>query len=108
VPEERAVTYCALYDNGYADPALVKMKSTSPPTPIGIPGLLGGPCATPTACTAGLRGSPCSGATPQQRNAACDTSPGAGDGVCDACPLRGGVTTEDEMCILMGSFYVKP
>ncbi len=107
VPEERAVTYCALYDNGYADPARVKMKSTSPPTPIGIPGLLGGPCATPTACTAGLLGSPCSGATPQQRHAACDTSPAAGDGVCDACPLLGGVTTEDEMCILMGSFYVK-
>ena len=27
-------------------------------------------------------------------------------GVCDACPVRGGVTTEDEMFILTGSYYV--
>ena len=30
---------------------------------------------------------------------------GAG-GVCDACPVHGGVTTADEMFILLGSFYV--
>ncbi len=34
----------------------------------------------------------------------------AGDlaGICDACPLRGGVTTEDEMFILLGAFYIVP
>jgi hypothetical protein len=25
---------------------------------------------------------------------------------CDACPARGGVTTEDEMFILMGSYFI--
>ena len=27
-------------------------------------------------------------------------------GTCDACPLGGGVTTEEEMFILLGSYYV--
>lgn len=30
-------------------------------------------------------------------DAACDTSPGAGDGYCDACQVMGGLTTENEM-----------
>ena len=30
-------------------------------------------------------------------DAACDTSPGAGDGFSDACQIMGGVTTENEM-----------
>jgi hypothetical protein len=33
-------------------------------------------------------------------NAVCDS------GVCDACPVVGGVTTEDEMFIFIGSFFV--
>ena len=107
LPAERSVTYCALYDNGYSDPTKVKMKSTSPPTPLGIPGLLGGPCITPTGCTKGSVGAPCSGNTDAQRNASCDSSAGAGDGFCDACELKGGVTTEDEMFLLLGSYFKK-
>mgnify|MGYP001469293193 CR=1 FL=1 len=38
----------------------------------------------------------------------CDSAPDAHDGECDACPLRGGVTTEDEMFILLGFYYVVP
>ncbi len=102
VNEERTLTYCALYDNGYSDPAKVKMQSTSPPTPLGIPGLFGGPCATATGCTAGQVGQVCNGS-----NATCDSAAGAGDGVCDACQLKGGVTTEDEMFLLGGTFFVK-
>ena len=41
-------------------------------------------------------------------NAECDSAPGLGDGICDACPVHGGVTTEDEMFILLGLFYVVP
>ena len=37
----------------------------------------------------------------------CDSAAAAGDGVCDACQLKGGVTTEDEMFLLVGSFFVK-
>ncbi|MDX2170726.1 MAG: hypothetical protein SF182_26885 [Deltaproteobacteria bacterium] len=108
VPQERSLTYCQIYDNGFSNPDDVKKKSTSPPTPIGIPGLFGGPCTTPTGCTVGKVGTPCAGATQAERDAVCDSTPGAGDGKCDACPLLGGVTTEDEMFILMGSFFVAP
>jgi hypothetical protein len=106
IAEERSLTYCALYDNGYADPSTVKRQSTSPPTPIGVPGLFGGPCTTPVGCTAGNVGAACRGTTPAQRDASCDTAPGSGDGDCDACPLRGGVTTEDEMFVLIASYFI--
>ena len=33
-------------------------------------------------------------------DAVCDS------GVCDACPVRGGVTTGDEMLILIGTYFV--
>lgn len=105
--EERALTYCALYDNGFTDPSEVKLQSTSPRPPLGLP--LGGPCARPTGCTAGNIGATCSGNTPAARNSSCDSAAGAGagDGVCDGCTLLGGVTTEDEMFLLLGNFYVK-
>jgi len=103
--DERSLTYCALYDNGYSDPTDVKKQSTSPPPPLGIP--LGGPCAVATGCTAGDVLAPCSGNSDAERNASCDSTPGAGDGVCDACDLKGGVTTEDEMFLLLGSYFVK-
>jgi hypothetical protein len=72
---------------------------------MNIPGL-GGPCLTPTGCTAGKVGDACSGASEAARNASCDSAAGAGDGECDACPLIGGVTTEDEMFVLLGDYYV--
>jgi hypothetical protein len=102
--EERSFTYCALYDNGFSDPATVKMASTSPLPPLGIPA--GGPCRTPTGCTAGKITEPCSGNGAEERNASCDTAPDSGDGFCDACMLTGGVTTEDEMFLLLGAFFV--
>ncbi|HVM98115.1 MAG TPA: EF-hand domain-containing protein [Candidatus Acidoferrales bacterium] len=102
---ERSLTYCALYDNGYTNPSEVKTRANSPAPPIPIPGI-GGPCQTPTGCTAGKIGAACQGHTEKQRNASCDSSPGAGDGFCDACTLKGGMTTGDEMFILMGQYYV--
>ncbi|MFP6640151.1 MAG: hypothetical protein VCC04_07900, partial [Myxococcota bacterium] len=36
----------------------------------------------------------------------CETSPGSNDGHCDACPVMGGFTTEDEMFILIGSYFI--
>ncbi len=104
-PIGRRLTFCALYDNGHIDPTEVKRQSTSPPTPNGIG--LGGPCDVPEGCVEGLVGAPCSGSTPAERNATCDSSPGAGDGFCDACPLTGGVTTEDEMLVLLGIYFVE-
>lgn len=106
-PDQRALTYCGLYDNGFLDPTTVKLKSKSPypPNPLAP----GGPCATATHCTAGKVGSPCQGALAATRNRSCDTDPEhPGDGVCDACPVIGGVTTEDEMFLLLGGFWVQP
>jgi hypothetical protein len=105
VADERALTYCALYDNGYTDPSEVKMRATSPPPPFTLP--IGGPCVTPTHCTRGKLGQRCTAGTERVRNESCDTSPGMGDGLCDACTLLGGVTTEDEMFILLGQYFVR-
>ncbi len=91
---DRTLTYCSLYDNGLTDPSEVKTNSTSPKG------------CNPKACTEGLVGARCSGSTEADKNASCDSTPGAGDGFCDACTLTGGLTTEDEMFILMGAFYV--
>ncbi|GBD26650.1 hypothetical protein HRbin30_01990 [bacterium HR30] len=103
-PEKRTITYCALYDNGFTDPTAVKRKSTSPlPS---SPGVEGGPCEVPTHCAGGRVGQPCAGEQPEDRDRSCDSSPGSLDGRCDACPLTGGVTTEDEMFVLLGLFYL--
>jgi hypothetical protein len=104
----RTLTYCSLYDNGYTQSDEVKKKSTSPAPSIGgSGGILGGPCKIPTGCTEGLLRASCVGDSDAARNASCDSSPGAGDGMCDACTLTGGVTTEDEMFILMGSYFIR-
>jgi hypothetical protein len=89
---ERTLTYCALYDNGYLNPEEVKRRSTTPTN--------GFPCR-PTHCAEGRVGTPCAGLTD---HAACDSSPGAGDGLCDACAAGFGVSTDDEMFVLTGSY----
>jgi cysteine-rich repeat protein len=102
---DRSLTYCAVYDNGAA-PNLhwVKRRSTSPPagTIFGIP--IGGPCtAARTRCIGGPQHNQlCNG-----NHAVCESSPGAGDGDCDACPLTGGFRTTDEMFILFGNFWLE-
>jgi len=100
-PAARTLTYCATYNNGVAadgspDPTTVRRDSTTPPN--------GNPCS-PRACTGGRVGAACFGAT---NDAACDTSPGALDGTCDACEITGGVTTQDEMFVLSGWYYLEP
>ena len=67
-------------------------------------GQIGGTCK-PVACTAGRVAAACNGA---DDDASCDSSPGAGDGECDACPITGGESTENEMFNLFGLYYVDP
>ena len=95
-PAQRTLEYCATYNNGLnADDSpninTVTRMSQRPPN--------AGKCK-PTACVAGNIGAPCDGA---QDDAACDSSPGAGDGWCDACAIGLGVTSDDEMFIIRGS-----
>jgi hypothetical protein len=93
-PATRTFKYCAVYDNGLSDPSVVKRLSTAPPEALRCRPAelrcLGGP----------KRGQSCNG-----DNAVCDSTAGAGDGQCDACPVRGWVTADDEMFALIGSYY---
>jgi hypothetical protein len=97
----RTLKFCSVFDNGATDPATVKRRSTSTLSPFGLLAP-GGPCQDDTvACLNGPRkGELCHG-----DHHACDSTSGRNDGICDACPLKGGVTTEDEMFILLGGFH---
>ena len=105
---DRSLTFCAHYDNGLP-PNLdwVKRRSTSAPAAsidFGVKVSVGGPCAgSATRCIGGPHHNElCHG-----DNANCDSSPGAGDGDCDACPLTGGMRTTDEMFILFGNYWLE-
>jgi hypothetical protein len=95
VDEERTLTYCALYDNGFTDSSLVKRSSRVPRN---------GASCQPTHCAEGRIGDACAGDTAESRDRSCDSVDGAGDGFCDACTVAFGVSTEDEMFVLLGSY----
>lgn len=97
---ERTIHYCAYYENGVAsdgspDPSTVKRRSKTPSNSLNL--------CEPVACTAGRIGEACGGG---DDHASCDSAPDAGDGECDACVATGGNSTEDEMFILLGAYYV--
>lgn len=96
----RTLTFCVTFNNGVSDDGspdvdLVTRLSRTPSHSFR-------PCV-PVACAAGRVGEACQGA---DDHAACDTSPGAGDGDCDACALQSGLTTEDEMFFLLPDFWL--
>jgi cysteine-rich repeat protein len=98
-PAQRTLRFCGTYNNGVAadgspNPATVRRRSVTPSN--------GAPCA-PVACTSGRIGAACAGVGDDD---ACDSTPGAGDGRCDACAITAGVTTEDEMFLLLGGYVL--
>ena len=102
-PKKRTLRYCSLYNNGMAadgspDPTTVTRSSNVPQSAGNTIGL-----CSPVACVSGKIAAPCRGASD---NHACDSAPGANDGLCDACPITGGESTENEMFILIGSYYI--
>ncbi|MFZ1865259.1 MAG: hypothetical protein WAU39_13625 [Polyangiales bacterium] len=112
-PEDRTFVYCAFWDNGESDPQTVRRNSIKPDAET---------CDfiaafAPIASTAGGVDIFTCGCEPDQRSCFGGPSEGMpcnGDdsvcgegGTCDACPLGGGVTTEEEMFILLGSYYVE-
>ncbi len=104
---ERTLRYCAVYNNGVTsdglpDPQTVTRLSRMPDGNLGAGAVIPATC-TPVACAAGRIGDSCDGA---DDHATCDSSPGDGD--CDACRITGGETTETEMFILLGGYYVDP
>jgi hypothetical protein len=103
-PARRTVRFCATFNNGLnpdgsPNPETVTRLSRIPPFT-----LVGGSCH-PVACVAGKIGAACNG---EDDDAACDSFPGAGDGFCDACPITGGESTQNEMFVLFGAHYVDP
>ena len=105
-PAERTIRWCSLYNNGVdedgnPDPETVTRASRIPyAVSLAAAGLENIGLCEPTQCVnEGAIGRQCNDRIDNQRgdDAACDTSPGAGDGVCDACRIMGGVTTENEM-----------
>ncbi len=103
-PAQRTLTYCSLFrngvdENGNPDPEDVTRASRIEyPLPF-APGANLGLCE-PTQCVnEGRYDVSCDDGIANQKgdDAACDSSPGAGDGFCDACAITGGITTENEM-----------
>lgn len=114
----RTFRFCAVYDNGFTTPSRVRRDSVRANaascgfldfvqdnfggdggSPIGTPPDRCGCLDEVQACYGGTdQGEPCGG----------DDSACGGGGVCDACPLKGGVTTEDEMFLMLGSYFVEP
>lgn len=95
-PAARTVRYCATFNNGVLpdgapDVGLVTRYSTMPDRTS----------CEPTACAEGKVGAQCAGLDDHD---ACDSSPGAGDGLCDACPITGGPTTENSMFVLTPTY----
>jgi hypothetical protein len=95
-PAQRTLTYCATYNNGVNEDGSPNLETVTrlsrrPENAI---------ACRPTACVAGKIGAPCAGS---DDHASCDSSPGAGDGWCDACIIMPGVSSDDEMFILLGS-----
>ena len=102
---ERTVRYCAIFNNGVnpdGSPNIEHVTRASRVPPVAQD--LIGKCS-PVACVAGQIGAPCNG---EDDDAACDSSPGAGDGWCDACNITGGESTENEMFVLFGAQYIDP
>ena len=86
---ERTLKFCLTYDNGLNFPELLKRSSTS----------VGTTCPNDAYCVGGV--------TPGLACGNDDSLCGDG-GSCDACVVKGGFTTEDEMFIMLGNFYVVP
>lgn len=102
-PAERTIHYCAHYVNGMGpdgepDPETVTRASRIPESAL----LTVGECS-PVGCVSGDLTASCDGFGD---DAACDSSPGAGDGWCDACAITGGESTENEMFLLTGQWYI--
>ncbi len=102
-PAQRTLHYCSFYNNGLKpdgtpDVNLVTRASLVPSSAQDSIGK-----CKPIACVSGRVGEPCNGVGDDRT---CDSEPGANDGFCDACKITGGESTQNEMFILIGSYYL--
>lgn len=106
VEAARTVRYCATYNNGLNEDGSFNVETVTRASrvPESARRFLG--ACEPVACVNdGMVGEPCRG---ESDNVACDSSAGAGDGFCDACPVTGGESTQNEMFVLFGAQYIDP
>jgi cysteine-rich repeat protein len=90
----RTYRLCSLYDNG-STPSSPSVKRDSNPVGSGCG-------AKPLVCA---NEGPNKGLACGSSDSFCDSSSGAADGSCDACAVDGGLTTEDEMFVLLGFLF---
>jgi hypothetical protein len=103
-PASRTFRYCAVFDNGAEDPTSVRRNSERPDAATcEFAELAGGFIAK---CGCGPETRACLGGPNQGEICGEDDSACGEGGICDACPLAGGVTTEDEMFAVLGAYYV--
>jgi hypothetical protein len=95
-PAERTLEYCATYNNGVNKDGSFNLDTV---TRLSRRPTNASSC-NPVACVEGNIGASCDGA---EDDASCDSSPGAGDGWCDACAITPGVSSDDEMFVLLGT-----
>lgn len=111
--EDRTFRYCARYDNGETNPMEVRRESLKPEAETCV--FIGGFAEIARlalgveifACGCPEEERSCFGGPNQGMRCQGDDSVCGEGGVCDACPAAGGVTTEEEMFLLLGSYYVK-
>jgi hypothetical protein len=101
--EDRTFRYCATWDNGETNAEEVRKHSERPDAntcAFGAANSFVGECGCEPAERACL-GGPDEGMACNGDDSLCGTG-----GVCDACPVWGGVTTEEEMFGILGAYYV--
>lgn len=111
-PRDRTFRYCSLWDNGATNPDEVRRESLKPDAETcdfidTIQNLAsnGGFQVQGCGCVPERRS--CFGGPNQGLACGGDDSMCGDGGICDACPTGGGVTTEEEMFILLGSHFVR-
>ena len=104
-PRERTYRYCAIFDNGATNPEEVRRHSTRAQSEACIFGERAGGIIGPCGCDPEFRA--CYGGEDQGLACNGDDSVCGEGGVCDACPVWGGVTTEEEMFGILGAYYVE-
>ncbi|MEM7436011.1 MAG: hypothetical protein AAF436_12720 [Myxococcota bacterium] len=113
-PDERDRTfrYCSLWDNGATNPEEVRRESKKPDAETcefvdTIRGLASRGGLSLFGCGCAPEERSCFGGPSQGMACGGEDSVCGDGGMCDACPMGGGVTTEEEMFILLGSYFVR-
>lgn len=104
--DARRFRYCAIFDNGAEEPASVRRDSTG--TDQAACAFADASGGFITACGCEPEDRACLGGPDQGTLCGGDHTMCGGAGICDACPLGGGITTEEEMFAVVGSFFVIP